>query len=132
MSDEIAEQLYGYGRDLGLAFQIVDDILDFTSPTEVLGKPAGSDLISGNITAPVFFAMEENSHLVTLIGREFKEEGDIEQALQIVNKTQGIARARDLAAYHAKLAVKQLGCLKPSSSSHSLLELTDYVLSRLY
>jgi len=132
VSDETAEQLYGYGRDLGLAFQIVDDILDFTSPTEVLGKPAGSDLISGNITAPVLFAMEENPDLITLIDREFKKEGDIEQALQIVNESQGIDRARDLAAYHAKLAVKQLECLKPSRASRSLFELADYVLSRLY
>jgi all-trans-nonaprenyl-diphosphate synthase len=104
VSDETAEQLYGYGRDLGLAFQIVDDILDFTSPTEVLGKPAGSDLISGNITAPVLFAMEENPYLVTLIDREFKQAGDIEQALQIVTESQGINRARDLAGYHAKLS----------------------------
>jgi all-trans-nonaprenyl-diphosphate synthase len=132
VSDEIAEQLYGYGRDLGLAFQIVDDILDFTSPTEVLGKPSGSDLISGNITAPVLFAMEENPDLVTLIEREFKQEGDIEQALQIVNESQGIDRARDLAGYHAKLAVKQLECLKPSDALRSLFELADYVLSRLY
>jgi all-trans-nonaprenyl-diphosphate synthase len=132
VSDETAEQLYGYGRDLGLAFQIVDDILDFTSPTEVLGKPAGSDLISGNITAPVLFAMEENPDLITLIDHEFKQKGDIEQALQIVNESQGIDRARDLAGYHAKLAVKQLECLKPSGASRSLFELADYVLSRLY
>ncbi len=129
---ETAEQLYNYGRDLGLAFQIVDDILDFTSPTEVLGKPAGSDLISGNITAPVLFAMEENPYLITLIEREFNQEGDIEKALEIVRETQGINRARDLAAYHAKLAIKQLDCLKPSAASHSLFELADYVLSRLY
>lgn len=132
VSHETAEQLYGYGRDLGLAFQIVDDILDFTSPTEILGKPAGSDLISGNITAPVLFAMEENPELVTLIDREFKQKGDIEQALQIVNESQGIDRARELAGYHAKLAVKQLECLKPSGASRSLFELADYVLSRLY
>ncbi|MEB3119713.1 MAG: solanesyl diphosphate synthase [Snowella sp.] len=132
VSDKTAEQLYGYGRDLGLAFQIVDDILDFTSPTEILGKPAGSDLISGNITAPVLFAMEENPELVTLIDREFKQKGDIEQALQIVNESQGIDRARELAGYHAKLAVKQLECLKPSGASRSLFELADYVLSRLY
>ena len=132
VSDETAEQLYGYGRDLGLAFQIVDDILDFTSPTEILGKPSGSDLISGNITAPVLFAMEENPDLITLIDHEFKQKGDIEQALQIVNESQGIDRARDLAGYHAKLAVKQLECLKPSGASRSLFELADYVLSRLY
>ena len=131
-SSEVIDSLYNYGKYLGLAFQIVDDILDFTSPTEVLGKPAGSDLISGNITAPALFAMEEKPYLETLIEREFSEEGDIEKALSIVTESQGIERSRELASYHAQLALKQLDCLKPSSYSQSLTDLVDYVLSRLY
>ncbi len=132
VSSEMADSLYHYGRDLGLAFQIVDDILDFTTSTEVLGKPAGSDLISGNITAPALYAMEEKPYLNTLIEREFSEVGDIEMALNLVKDSDGIWRARELAAYHAKLAGKQLDCLKPSAAKASLLELTNYVLSRLY
>ncbi|WP_009544842.1 solanesyl diphosphate synthase [Crocosphaera subtropica] len=131
-STEVIDSLYAYGRYLGLAFQIVDDILDFTSPTEVLGKPAGSDLISGNITAPALFAMEETPYLKTLIEREFSEEEDIEKALSIITESQGIARSRELASYHAQLALKQLDCLKPSQYSQSLTDLVDYVLSRLY
>jgi all-trans-nonaprenyl-diphosphate synthase len=129
---EMADSLYHYGRDLGLAFQIVDDILDFTTSTEILGKPAGSDLISGNITAPALYAMEEKPYLNTLIEREFSEVGDIEMALNLVKDSDGIWRSRELATYHAKLAGKQLDCLKPSAAKASLLELTDYVLSRLY
>ncbi len=129
---EVAEHLYAYGRFLGLAFQIVDDILDFTSPTEVLGKPAGSDLISGNITAPALYAMEEKPYLETLIEREFSQEGDIEQALKLVEESNGITRSRELASYHANLAVQHLDCLKPSVSSQALRDLADYVLSRLY
>jgi all-trans-nonaprenyl-diphosphate synthase len=129
---EVIDSLYAYGRYLGLAFQIVDDILDFTSITEVLGKPAGSDLISGNITAPALFAMEENPHLETLIKREFSEEGDIEKALSIVTESQGIERSRELAAYHGQLAIKQLDCLQNSQYSQSLHDLADYALSRLY
>jgi all-trans-nonaprenyl-diphosphate synthase len=132
VSSEMADSLYHYGRDLGLAFQIVDDILDFTTPTEILGKPAGSDLISGNITAPALYAMEEKPYLNTLIEREFSEVGDIEMALNLVKDSDGIWRSRELATYHAKLAGKQLDCLKPSAAKASLLELTDYVLSRLY
>jgi all-trans-nonaprenyl-diphosphate synthase len=132
VSSEMADSLYHYGRDLGLAFQIVDDILDFTTSTEVLGKPAGSDLISGNITAPALYAMEEKPYLNTLIEREFSEVGDIEMALNLVKDSDGIWRSRELATYHAKLAGKQLDCLKPSAAKASLLELTDYVLSRLY
>ncbi|MGK7883438.1 MAG: solanesyl diphosphate synthase [Crocosphaera sp.] len=131
-SSEVIDSLYNYGKYLGLAFQIVDDILDFTSPTEVLGKPSGSDLISGNITAPALLAMEEKPYLETLIKREFSEEGDIEEALSIISESQGIERSQELAAYHAKLALKQLACLKPSLYCQSLTDLVDYVLSRLY
>lgn len=131
-SSEVIDSLYNYGKYLGLAFQIVDDILDFTSPTEVLGKPAGSDLISGNITAPALFAMEEKPYLESLIEREFSEEGDKEKALSIVIESEGIERSRELASYHAQLALKQIDCLKPSQYSQSLTDLVDYVLSRLY
>lgn len=50
--------MYAYGKHLGLAFQVVDDILDFTQSTEQLGKPQGQDLASGNLTAPVIFALQ--------------------------------------------------------------------------
>ncbi|PLZ49156.1 solanesyl diphosphate synthase, partial [Fischerella thermalis WC442] len=118
--------------NLGLAFQIVDDILDFTSSTDTLGKPAGSDLKSGNLTAPVLFALEEKPYLEVLIEREFAQEGDLEQALALIHDSQGIQRARDLAAHHAKLAVEQLGVLVPSESRQALIQIADYVLSRLY
>ena len=131
-SAEVIDSLYNYGKYLGLAFHIVDDILDFTSPTEVLGKPSGSDLISGNITAPALFAMEETPYLETLIQREFSEEGDIDKALSIISESQGIERSQELAAYHGQLALKQLACLKPSPYSQSLTDIVDYVLSRLY
>ena len=131
-SSEVIDSLYNYGKYLGLAFQIVDDILDFTSPTEVLGKPSGSDLISGNITAPALFAMEETPYLETLIQREFSEEGDIDKALSIISESEGIERSQELAAYHGQLALKQLACLKPSPYSQSLTDIVDYVLSRLY
>lgn len=132
VSEEIAEHLYSYGRYLGLAFQIVDDIFDFTTPTEILGKPSGSDLLGGTITAPVLYAMEEKPYLEVLIEREFSEEGDIEQALSLVKESNGIQRAKELAVYHAKLAVQHLECLNPSTSSQALADMADYVLSRLY
>lgn len=116
LSEDVNDQLYGYGRNLGLAFQIVDDILDFTSSDEVLGKPAASDLKSGNLTAPVLYALEENPGLATLIEREFAEEGDFEQALSIVHSSQGIARSRELAALHAHDAIACLQVLPHSEA----------------
>jgi all-trans-nonaprenyl-diphosphate synthase len=132
VSPQTSEHLYNYGRHLGLAFQIVDDILDFTSSTDTLGKPAGSDLRSGNLTAPVLFALEEKPYLEVLIEREFAQEEDLNQALSLIHDSQGIQKARDLAAYHAKQAVEHLTDLPPSECRQALIKMADYVLSRLY
>ena len=131
-STEVTKNLYSYGRNLGLAFQIVDDILDFTGSTEVLGKPAGSDLASGNLTVPVLYALEEQPYLEILIEREFSESEDLNKALELVKNSQGIDKARQLAANHAKMAAQNLNCLPASDSKNALNELTDYVVSRLY
>src|SRR4028118_1203433 len=132
VSPDMAANLYRYGRHIGLAFQIVDDILDFTGSTEALGKPAGSDLISGNLTIPVLYALEEKPYLEVLTEREFAQPDDWEQALTLVKESQGIERSRELAAHHAQLAVQNIVNLKPSESSKALIDLADYVLSRLY
>jgi all-trans-nonaprenyl-diphosphate synthase len=129
---EMNEDLYQYGRNLGLAFQIVDDILDFTSPTEILGKPAGSDLIGGNITAPALFALRETPYLEVLIEREFSEEGDIEKALDIVHASGGIERSKEMAARYGQAALKHLDRLQASPSKQALIDVVDYVLSRIY
>jgi len=132
VSRETAEHLYSYGRHWGLAFQIVDDILDFTGSADTLGKPAGSDLKSGNLTAPALFALEEKPYLEVLIERKFAQEGDLEQAIGLIQDSQGIKRSRELAAHHAQLAVEHLADLPPSESRQALIDMTDYVLSRLY
>ncbi|MFE4108242.1 solanesyl diphosphate synthase [Almyronema epifaneia] len=132
VSAELKEQLYGYGRNLGLAFQIVDDILDFTSSTETLGKPAGSDLRSGNLTAPVLYAMEEQPALAQAIEREFAEVGDFEKAIATIHQSQGIERSRTLAAKHIEQANACLAELAPSTSRQALLDIADYVLRRLH
>jgi all-trans-nonaprenyl-diphosphate synthase len=132
VSNATCEKLYLYGRNLGLAFQIVDDILDFTASDEVLGKPAGSDLASGNLTAPTLYAMEEHPQLVELISTQFEDEADLTKALSLVHNSEGIARSRALASHHAQLAVAQLTDLAPSASLQALVDMADYVLKRLY
>ncbi len=129
---EIIEDLYNYGRNLGLAFQIVDDILDFTGSTEVLGKPAGLDLASGKLTSPVFYALKQQSYLKTLIEREFSEPNDLSEALELIKNSDGIEQARQLAKDLACKAAQNTSCLAPSDSKDALYELTNYAVSRLY
>ncbi|MUL36993.1 solanesyl diphosphate synthase [Gloeocapsopsis dulcis] len=132
VSSETADHLYSYGRHVGLAFQIVDDIFDFTGSSDILGKPAGSDLKSGNLTAPVLFALAEEPYLEVLIEREFTQKGDLEQAIALIQDSKGIDQARELATKHATQAVEHLNVLPPSESRQALINMADYVLSRLY
>ncbi|BDD63307.1 hypothetical protein MAP00_008217 [Monascus purpureus] len=76
---EVVEAAYSYGRNLGLAFQLVDDMLDYTVSGAELGKPAGADLELGLATAPLLFAWKKNPELGPLVGRKFSKEGDVEK-----------------------------------------------------
>lgn len=75
---EIVEAAYTYGRNLGLAFQLVDDMLDYTISGEELGKPAGADLELGLATAPLLFAWRSHPELGELVGRKFCHDGDVQ------------------------------------------------------
>ena len=132
LPEQQLDLLYQFGRQLGLAFQVVDDILDFTGDEVQLGKPAASDLASGTLTAPVLYAMEQQPLLAVLIEREFSELEDLPQALALVRQSDGIQRSRQLAEGFARKAGECLDFLPPSESRKALLALPDFVLSRLY
>ena len=127
--------MYEYGKHLGLAFQIVDDILDFTQSSEKLGKPQGQDLASGNLTAPVLFALQNPStgpRLLTLIESRFKKDGSLQEALDLVSSGGGIDQTRKLAREEADIALVQLNVLPESEAKESMIKMVDYVLERLY
>jgi hexaprenyl-diphosphate synthase len=76
---EVVEASYQYGKNLGMAFQLVDDMLDYTISSEELGKPGGADLELGLATAPLLFAWKDNQTLGKLVGRKFGEKGDAQK-----------------------------------------------------
>lgn len=131
---EVSVAMFEYGKHLGLAFQVVDDILDFTQTSEQLGKPAGSDLASGNLTAPALYALEgpRGEELRGLIESEFVEEGSLAQAVSIVLEGEGIERARKLAKLEGQLARDSLQCLPQGEVRRCLEGMVDYVLERLF
>ena len=132
LSNEKLEMLYEFGKNIGLAFQVVDDILDFTGNDKQLGKPAVSDLASGYLTAPVLYALEENKNLSVLINRELAQEDDLSSALEIIMNSDAIERSRKLAEKFATLSKDAIAWLPESDSKIALLSLPDFVLSRLY
>jgi geranylgeranyl pyrophosphate synthase len=97
---------YKFGKHVGMAFQLVDDVLDFEGSVLSMGKPALADLRAGLSTAPVIFAAEEHSELEPMIRRKFNEEGDVERARELVFQSEGIERTKNLARIHAEVAME--------------------------
>lgn len=127
----IQNQFYNYGKHLGLAFQIVDDILDIVGIYRNTGKPSGLDLKNGNLTAPILFALNECPILYNLVDREFEEEGDIKHAIKLIKNTNGINKARDLAIEHAQASIEYLE-LYPNNININYLKLLSHsIINRL-
>jgi all-trans-nonaprenyl-diphosphate synthase len=131
VSTTICEQMYEYGRNLGLSFQVVDDILDFTQSAEQLGKPAGSDLAKGNLTAPVIFALQDEPKLREIIDSEFSESDSLATAIDLVHRSGGIRRAQELAKEKGDLALQNLQCLPKSQFRSTLENVVKYNLQRI-
>jgi len=129
-NSEIARAAEEYGYHLGLAYQIIDDVLDFTSASDVLGKPAMADVSLGLSTAPVLYAAENIPEMRPMIKRKFKQEGDIERTLRYVMQSDGIDRARTLALFHAQRAVNAMCRIPESEERNALITLAHLVLSR--
>ncbi|XP_029194917.2 all trans-polyprenyl-diphosphate synthase PDSS1-like isoform X1 [Acropora millepora] len=127
---EVQEIAYQYGRNVGMAFQVVDDILDFIATDKEMGKPTATDLQLGLATAPVLFACEQFPELNALIMRRFKGPNDVEEARQAVHKSDGIARSYTLASQYTKEAVKQIHKLSASPERDALISITHKVLQR--
>ncbi len=125
-------QFYNYGKHLGLAFQITDDILDIIGTKKTIGKPAGSDFKNGNLTSPLLFALNESPELYRLIEREFSEPGDTEKALKIIHSTNGIEQAKDLATEHAQACIQYLKQMPSNKYIEDLTFLSEHIINRIH
>ncbi|XP_021739993.1 solanesyl-diphosphate synthase 1, mitochondrial-like isoform X3 [Chenopodium quinoa] len=135
-STEAAMLSYQYGKNLGLAFQLIDDVLDFTGTSASLGKGSLSDIRHGIITAPLLFATEEFPQLGEVVQRGLDNPADVDLALDYLGRSQGIQRAKDLALMHANLAAAAIDSLPQSDdddvrrSRQALIDLTLIVINR--
>ncbi|KAJ5884968.1 Terpenoid synthase [Penicillium taxi] len=129
-SPEVIEASYLYGRNLGLAFQLVDDMLDYTVTEAELGKPAGADLELGLATAPLLFAWKGNAELGPLVGRKFSKEGDVQRAREIVYHSDGVEQTRQLAQDYADKAVAAISGFPDSEAKQGLIDMCEKTMRR--
>ncbi|XP_055037774.2 all trans-polyprenyl-diphosphate synthase PDSS1 [Misgurnus anguillicaudatus] len=127
---EVHEIAYQYGRNVGIAFQLVDDVLDFTSCAKHLGKPSAADLKLGLATGPVLFACQQFPELHAMIMRRFSSDGDVDRAWHYVQKSDGVEQTNYLAQRYCQEAIHQISRLRPSTERDALIRLTELVLSR--
>jgi len=133
---EVSEKaLSTYGFNLGMAFQIIDDLLDYTADTSVLGKTAGMDLREGKLTLPVIHALERaDSQDKTLMNhiiadKDFSEK-DFDRLVGLLNKYDGLTYAKDKAFGYIKKSKESLSVFKPSPPREILMDMADYTLAR--
>ncbi|KAF1916343.1 decaprenyl-diphosphate synthase subunit 1 [Ampelomyces quisqualis] len=129
-SPEVVEASYLYGKNLGLAFQLVDDMLDYTVSEAELGKPAGADLELGLATAPLLFAWKDNKSLGRLVGRKFTGEGDVQRAREIVASSTGLQQTRALAQEYVDKAIEAISGFPDSEAKAGLVEMCTKVMKR--
>jgi octaprenyl-diphosphate synthase len=123
---DVEEACADYGRALGTAFQLVDDLLDYEGDTQALGKNVGDDLREGKPTLPLLIAMERGSAEERNIIRQAIEGGEIErlpEIVTIVRRTGALQATREAARAEAQVARERLFALPASKAREALLEL---------
>ena len=129
--EEAVDALHGYGLDIGRAFQIQDDLLDLTTPSEELGKRRGSDLIEGKRTVITLHARNQGLDVEDLVP-ENPSDAEIEAALEQLRATGSIDFARELAEELVESGKRRLDVL-PENEPHDLLEeIAHYLVERAY
>lgn len=133
-SPEEVASLGKYGLDLGVAFQIVDDILDFTGDEKKTGKMVGNDLKEGNLTLPSLLAIKNSDEarkaILAVISQEDPPVESVKSCARMVVKSGAIEKARGMGEYYCMEALGHLGCLPDTSYSKALRDVVAKVLER--
>jgi len=130
--EKSVQVLKEYGHNLGIAFQIIDDVLDFVSTEEEMGKPIGSDLAQGTLTLPAMFVLEHypEDNPVKRVFQNREKQKNIKLALELVRNSSIVQECYQVASDYCSKACQNLNLLPDNASRQALIELGDYVVKR--
>jgi heptaprenyl diphosphate synthase len=129
--------LYAFGYNVGMAFQIRDDILDICGTEKQIGKPPGSDIRQGNITLPFIMALKEDPRREIMIAnietiREANGQADTSALLQMIRESNGLKQAERLSELYIEKAIIAVSQLPEQSAKRSLIDIARFVGNRTY
>jgi heptaprenyl diphosphate synthase len=130
-NEDIHKRLFRFGYYVGMSYQIIDDILDFTSTEKALGKPAGGDLLQGNITAPVLYAMEDKEIRAEIekVNQNMGPE-EIEKIIELIKQSGAIEKSIALSDLYLEKALKLLNDLPGNRAKKALQDIAKYIGKR--
>ncbi|MCD5407562.1 MAG: polyprenyl synthetase family protein [Desulfotomaculum sp.] len=134
-SKEIYLPLRRYGYQIGMAFQITDDVLDMGADQKKLGKPIGGDLRQGIITLPVVYALKKSpdrKRLIELIEKTNKTEAEVSEAIDLISKCGGIDYANQVVERYIVKAKNELNYLPNIPAKQTLLIIADFIKYRKF
>lgn len=132
---QIETALRQYGSHIGLAFQLVDDVLDYQGNTEDLGKNVGDDLAEGKMTLPLIIARARgNSNQAAFVKQAILDGGveNLDDMVAVVTETGGLAYTQELAQQHTNAALHSLECLPESNYKSAMQSLATFSISRSF
>lgn len=131
---DVEQRLGDYGMHMGMAFQIADDMLDFTAEAEVVGKPVLSDLKEGHVTLPIIYALQAEPRALntvqSVLERRAIDEVSAKEILDLVHRTGSLEKTRRVAEKYARDAQERLSGIPDSTHKDSLMSLASYVIER--
>ena len=130
--ESCSQSMRSYGHNLGMAFQVVDDILDFDGTEEEIGKPIGSDLANGVVTLPTLIAMQRRSccDAVKRVLANPDDEDLMEEVVSLIQNESVLDESYEFASRYCEKALANLSGLPPCPSRDSLEELVSHVQVR--
>ena len=133
--DTAAKNVRDYGYNIGMAYQVYDDLLDYSATSEQLGKPAGHDLSEGIITLPAIIAAENGAseEIVSFMNATEEARADLlPTAVEAIKNTGALEKTHKVATDYIDTAIRSLDDIPSSESLDSLLALAEYVQTRNY
>jgi len=132
-NEKFSRTLWHIGRNIGMAFQIIDDILDYSGDEKKLGKSPANDLKQGVLTLPVLYALSlNNENFNTLVNKEIYLEEDIKSIIEFVKSSGSLDKCIKLAEKYSNKAINQILNLPETENRDMLLDITKKLLHREY